>query len=200
MSLEEFNKFKGKNYNTSFLMNKFIFQNNDFKKFFISQEKTNYDFYYFLGKNLNEVKNICQVGLCCGYYIGLFLLAKDSINNFYLFDTCNNNKQILRLTRNNLLFFKNKNFNFGLTDKEILEKISYLNCDLLIIFDFLFTELNLEALLKVFEENKLIRILVLDNLKYDINLENKIKNFSIIRNMTFEKYIKRNDVIVLRKK
>lgn len=200
MSLEEFNKFKGKNYNTSFLMNKFIFQNNDFKKFFISQEKTNYDFYYFLGKNLNEVKNICQVGLCCGYYIGLFLLAKDSINNFYLFDTCNNNKQILRLTRNNLLFFKNKNFNFGLTDKEILEKISYLNCDLLIIFDFLFTELNLEALLKVFEDNKLIRILVLDNLKYDINLENKIKNFSIIRNMTFEKYIKRNDVIVLRKK
>lgn len=200
MSLEEFNNFKGKNYNTSFLMNKFIFQNNDFKKFFISQEKTNYDFYYFLGKNLNEVKNICQVGLCCGYYIGLFLLAKDSISNFYLFDTCNNNKQILRLTRNNLLFFKNKNFNFGLTDKEILEKISYLNCDLLIIFDFLFTELNLEMILKVFEDNKLIRILVLDNLKYDINLDNKIKNFSIIRNMTFEKYIKRNDVIVLRKK
>lgn len=200
MNLKKYDDFKKKNYNTSFLMNKFIFQNNEFKNFFISQEKTNYDFYYFLGKNENEINNICQIGLCCGYFIGMFLLAKENINNFYLFDTSNNNKQILRLTKNNLLFFKNKNFNFGLKDKEILEKISYLECELLIIFDSLFYESNIEEILNLFEKNKFTRILILDNLKDDINFENKIKNFSIIRNMTFEKYIKRNNVIALRKK
>ena len=200
MNFKKYDEFKKKNYNTSFLMNKFIFQNNEFKNFFISQEKTNYDFYYFLGKNENEINNICQIGLCCGYFIGMFLLAKENINNFYLFDTSNNNKQILRLTKNNLLFFKNKDFNFGFKDKEILEKISYLDCELLIIFDSLFSENNLEEILNLFEKNKFARILILDNLKDDINFENKIKNFSIIRNMTFEKYIKRNNVIALRKK
>lgn len=199
MDIIKYESFKLNNYNTSFLMNRFIFQNEDFKKKFIASEKSNYDFYYFLGKNLKTTK-ICQVGLCCGYFIGLFLMANNNISDIFLFDT-NKNKQILRFTKNNLLLFKieNKNYIFGLNEKDFFYKLSNYNYELLIIFDYLFCEINIEKILYLFEKNKFISILVLDNLKDEINFENKIKIFCIIKNIAFEKFLKRNNAIVLRK-
>jgi len=201
MDLKNYEEFKAKNYNTSFLMNKFIFQNENVKKFFISQEKSNYDFYYFLGKNLQDVQKVAQIGFCGGYYIGLFLLINKDIKEIYFYDINKNNKQILRLTKNNLLGFKNfkKNYELFNLEKDLFEKISYLDCELLIIFDFLFLENNLEITLSLSEKNKFIKYLILDNVNDEINFQNKIKNFCIIRNIAFEKFNKRNDAIVLRK-
>lgn len=200
MSIRKYEDFKLKNYNTSFLMNRFVFQSENFKNKFISGEKSNYDFYYFLGKDL-DITKICQVGLCCGYYIGLFLMANNKINDIFLFDT-NNNRQILRFTKNNLLLFniKNKNYIFGLEKKDFFDKLSSYNYELLIIFDYLFCEINIEKILYLFEKNKFISILVLDNLKDEINFENKVKIFCIIKNIAFEKFLKRNNAIVLRKR
>jgi len=201
MYLNDYEEFKFKKINTSLLLNKFTFQNDNFKKFFIAQEKSNYDFYYFIGKSLKDVKKLSQIGLCGGYYLGLLLLVNDAIDEIFLFDTIKDNKKILRLTKNNLLSFNkiNKNYYISLETNDLLSKIDKSDSEIIIIYDVNFAIDNIDEILNMFFKNKFANILVIDNLKDDINFEYKIKNFCIIRNIAFEKFIKRNNAIILRK-
>lgn len=195
---EKYDIFKKNNHNFSLLMNKFIFQNDNFKNFFVSQEKSNYEFYCFLSKNSKDIFSITQIGCCGGYFLGTYLCFNNQIEEITVASTKNNNNQILRLTKNNLLNFKNVKKNYSTEiDNSFLKK--EIISDILIIFDNIFILDYIDDILLCFLNNKSIKYLILDNLKDDLNFENKIKNFCIIKSISFQKFKKRNDIIILRK-
>jgi len=185
----------------NFILNNFIFESQSIKDSMFVNDKRNFPFYYFIGKNSLFVSDVAQIGLCGGYNLGMYLMGNNNIKNVYIYDNKNNNN-LLRLTKNNLLKFNfsKKHYFSSLLNNDFLSSIKENKLKLLFINDKDYIVENINMILSFFVDCEELQNLVLDNIiDLGSELENHVISYCNLRNIDFKKYNKRNEAIILRK-
>jgi hypothetical protein len=185
--------------NYNFLIDRFIFESEAVKNSMFVNDKRNFPFYYFLGKNSLEITEVAQIGLCGGYNLGMYLTGNKNIKNVYIYDNNNNNK-LLRLTRNNLLKFNFAQKHYSIVHDDFLNSIKENKVKLLFVNDKDYIDKNINEILSLFVDFNELQNLIFDNIiDLDKDFEKHVNNYCDLRNIKFEKYNKRNEAIILRK-
>ena len=199
ISKNEYEKFNKSLLNFKFLIDRFIFENQAVKNSMFVNDKRNFPFYYFIGKNTLEITDVAQIGLCGGYNLGMYLTGNNNIKNVYIYDDKKNNN-LLRLTRNNLSKFNFAKKNYYNSYTDFTNSIKQNKVKLFFINDKDFIEKNINEILSLFVDLNELQILLFDNI-IDLgkDFENHIVNYCSLRNIAFQKYNKRNEAIIIRK-
>ena len=195
----EYEKFNNSLLNFKFLIDRFIFENQAVRNSMFVNDKRNFPFYYFIGKNTLEVTDVAQIGLCGGYHLGMYLTGNNNIKNVYVYDDKKNNN-LLRLTKNNLLKFNFAKKYYYISYSDFTNSIKQNKIKLLFINDKDFIEKNINQILALFVDLSELKIILFDNI-IDLgkDFENHVVNYCSLRNITFQKYNKRNEAIIIRK-
>ena len=195
----EYEKFNNSLLNFKFLIDRFIFENQAVRNSMFVNDKRNFPFYYFIGKNTLEVTDVAQIGLCGGYHLGMYLTGNNNIKNVYVYDDKKNNN-LLRLTRNNLSKFNFAKKYYYISYSDFTNSIKQNKIKLLFINDKDFIEKNINQILALFVDLSELKIILFDNI-IDLgkDFENHVLNYCSLRNITFQKYNKRNEAIIIRK-
>lgn len=195
----EYEKFNNSLLNFKFLIDRFIFENQAVRNSMFVNDKRNFPFYYFIGKNTLEVTDVAQIGLCGGYHLGMYLTGNNNIKNVYVYDDKKNNN-LLRLTKNNLLKFNFAKKYYYISYSDFTNSIKQNKIKLLFINDKDFIEKNINQILALFVDLSELKIILFDNI-IDLgkDFENHVLNYCSLRNITFQKYNKRNEAIIIRK-
>jgi hypothetical protein len=196
---KEYEMFNESLVNYKFLIDRFIFESESVRNSMFVNDKRNFPFYYFLGKNSLEITEVAQIGLCGGYNLGMYLTGNKNIKNVYIYDDNNNNK-LLRLTKNNLLKFNFARKHYSIIYDDFLNSIKESKVKLLFINDKDYIDKNINTILSLFVDFNELQNLIFDNIiDLDNDFKKHVNDYCDLRNIKFEKYNKRNEAIILRK-
>lgn len=195
----EYEKFNKNLFGFNLLIKSFIFENQNLKNSSFVNDKRNFPFYYFLGKNSIGIDSIGQIGLCGGYNLGMYLNGNNKVEKCFIYDNKNNNN-LLRLTKNNLLRFNFCKKNYYNIHDDFFNSLKENKIKILFVNEKEYIDKNINNLLSFFINLEELKTLVLDNI-IDLGkeFEEHIKSYCMIRNILFQKYNKRNQALVLRK-
>ena len=148
ISNKKYEIFNNSLFNCNFLIDRFIFESEAVKNSMFVNDKRNFPFYYFLGKNSLEITEVAQIGLCGGYNLGMYLTGNKNIKNVYIYDNNKNNK-LLRLTRNNLLKFNFAQKHYSIVHDDFLNSIKENKVKLLFVNDKDYIDKNINKILSL---------------------------------------------------